>query len=187
MAKKLRPAITAGEARAHWFVVELKNLANPAIGAGLSVLVTLWTVQPQAERWPLHESPFAVWAILLALAWILGYFTILRPRYSELAQSKAVAERDLADAHRALQASLDSLLSHLLDDRSVNKPTCRVSAYSVEHDRFVLLSRRSTNPMHERRGRPTYSLDTGVIGEAWTREGPGSVSMSIPAKNGRPS
>lgn len=171
MASKLRPAVTAGEARTHWFIVELKNLANPAIGAIVSVLVTLWTVQPDADRWPLTENPLAICAVILAMVWIVGYFTFLRPRYSELAQSKALVQQDLADAQRALQAALDSLLWHLLKDRSIHKPTCRISAYSVEHDRFVLLSRRSVNPVHERRGRPTYSLEAGVIGEAWAREG----------------
>lgn len=171
MSKKPRPAITTGEARTHWFLVELRNLANPAIGAAISVLVTLWTVQDDAERWPWYENWLVRAALVLVCVWVIGYFTFLRPRYSEYAKQKEVAENDLADAQRALQASLDSLLTHLMKDRSVHKPTCRISAYSVEHDRFVLLSRRSVNPVHEKRGRSTYSLETGVIGDAWAREG----------------
>lgn len=171
MATKLRPTITPGEARTHWFLVELRNLANPIIGAAISVLVTLWTVQTNAERWPLQENPLAWGAVGLTVLWVIGYFTFLRPWYSELAKDKAVVERDLSEAHRALQAALDSLLWQLLKDRSADKPTCRISAYSVEHDRFVLLSRRSVNPIHEKRGRSTYPLQSGVIGEAWAREG----------------
>lgn len=171
MARNRRAAITPGEERTHWFLIEARNLLNPALGAGVSVLITLWTVTPEAERWPLYTNPLMVTAAILTALWVVGYFTFLRPRYSELAQDKAVAEQDLADAQTALQAALDSLLTQLLRDRSAHNPSCRISAYSVERDRFILLSRSSVNPVHERRGRPTYSLDTGVIGEAWAREG----------------
>lgn len=171
MPTKLRPAVSVGEARTHWVLVELRNLLNPILGAAISVLVTLWTVLPEDQRWPLQENPLALTAGALAVLWIVGYLTFLRPRYSELAQQKSVAEKDLADAQGALQSALDSLLMQLLKDRSAHTPSCRLSAYSVERDRFVLLSRSSVNPVHERRGRPTYPLDTGVIGEAWAREG----------------
>lgn len=171
MTKKFRPTITSGEAKTHWALVELRNLTNPALGAGVSALVTLWTVQTDDARWAFPSLFLILGALVLAVGWLIGYLTFLRPRYSELAHDNAVTEQDLADAHGGLQAALDSLLMHLLKDRGVAKPTCRISAYSVERDQFVLLSRSSVNPMHERRGRPTYALDTGVIGEAWAREG----------------
>lgn len=165
-----RPAITAGEAKTHWFLVELRNLANPALGVGSSVLFTLWTVQERDSLWSVPALWLLIGALAMLAVWIWGYFSWLRPRYSELAKEKARAEEDLGEAQAALQAALDSLLMHLLKDRSSANPSCRVSAYSVEHDRFVLLSRRSVNPTLERRGRQTYPLEKGVIGQAWERQ-----------------
>lgn len=170
MKHERRPAITSGEAKTHWFLVELRNLANPALGAAASVLFTLWTVQDRDSLWSLPSVLLLLGAIVLIAVWIWGYFTWLRPRYSELAKDQALAEDDLRQAQAALQAALDSLLMHLLKDRSIADPSCRVSAYSVEQDRFVLLSRRSVNPTLERRGRRTYPLEKGVIGQAWARQ-----------------
>lgn len=48
-----RPAITPGEAKTHWFLVELRNLANPALGVASSVLFTLWTVEESDSLWSL--------------------------------------------------------------------------------------------------------------------------------------
>lgn len=171
MPTNFRPTITDGEARTHWVLVELRNLLNPAFGAAATFLITLWTVQPESARGTWPALLLLVGALALVVAWLVGYFTFLRPRYSELSRDKALLDQDLGDAHKALQAALDSLLSHLIRDQGFAKPTCRISAYSVEHDQFVLLSRRSTNPMHERRGRATYELGVGVIGDAWAREG----------------
>lgn len=165
-----RPVLTTGEVKTHWFLVELRNLANPALGAIASVLFTLWTVQDRASQWSMPSLLFLLGAGAMHVVWVWGYFTWLRPRYSELAQNQARAEGDLRHAQAALQAALDSLLMHLLKDRSLDNPSCRVSAYSVEHDRFVLLSRRSVNPSLERRGRQTYPLEKGVIGQAWERQ-----------------
>jgi len=164
------PAITVGEAKTHWFLVELRNLANPALGAAASVLFTLWTVQERDSLWSFPSVLILFGAVAMLAVWIWGYFTWLRPRYSELAKDQARAEFDLRQAQAALQAALDSLLMQLLKDRSIANPSCRVSAYSVEHDRFVLLSRRSVNPTLERRGRRTYPLEKGVIGQAWERQ-----------------
>lgn len=165
-----RPAITPGEAKTHWFLVELRNLANPALGVASSVLFTLWTVEESDSLWSFPALWLLIGALVMLAVWVWGYFSWLRPRYSELAKEKALAEEDVSEARAALQAALDSLLMHLLKDRSSANPSCRVSAYSVEHDRFVLLSRRSTNPTFERRGRQTYPLEKGVIGQAWERQ-----------------
>lgn len=170
MGKVRRPAITDGEARTHWFLVELRNLANPVAGATVSALITLWTVQPSGTLWDLPAVLHLIVAALVAAVWLGCYFTLLRPRYSELARKNEELEADIDEAHEALQDALDSLLMHLLKDKSWATPEHRISTYSVEHDRFVLLSRRSVNPMHERRGRSTYALEKGVIGLAWQKQ-----------------
>lgn len=158
---------TPGERRTHWLIVEGRNLANPLLAALASFLITIWTTHGVNDLWTWP----ALWWLFVALVtigfWALCYFKLLRPRYSELAQSLAGAEAEIEGAQNALQSVLEAALAQLMIDRSFANAESRISAYSVEHDRFVLLARHSVNPVLERRGRATYPLDKGVIGKAW--------------------
>lgn len=168
MGSERRTAITAGSERTHWILVELRSLLTPVASAGTSILLTLWTAKSD-NLWAFPQLLYLCGALLLGMIWLWGYLTWLRPRYSELAKKKAQLESELEDARLALQSALDALLTQLLKDLNLDVPSVRVSVYSVEGDRFVLLSRRSANASYERRGRPTYPLDQGVIGRAWSQ------------------
>lgn len=163
-------APTNGEKKTHWALVEVRNLVNPALAAIASVLVTVWVGHGVSSllTWP--ALIYASIALATIAVWALCYFWLLRPRYSELAQQLETTKLELNGAQRALQDTLDTALTHLLVDLKLNTPECRVSAYSVEGEQFVLLSRQSSNPRHEKRGRATYALDKGVIGQAWARD-----------------
>lgn len=166
MATEDRPPITAGAERTHWFIIEARNLLNPVLTTTAGVFLTLWTSK-SGELFSMPHMRWLIAALAVAGVWLWGYFSWLRPKYSELAKQKAQIEIELKDARRALQAALDSLLLHLLKDMKMHNPSYRISAYSVEGDMFVLLSRRSQNAGYERRGRPAYPLNQGVIGKAW--------------------
>ena len=158
---------TPGERHTHWVLVETRNLANPAFAAVASWLITVWSTHDANELWQLPTLWWLAAAIVAVMVWLVCYFTLLRPRYSELAQRVARTEAEIQGAQHALQSVLEAALAQLMIDRGFANAESRISAYSVEHDRFVLLARHSTNPVLERRGRPTYPLDKGVIGQAW--------------------
>jgi hypothetical protein len=62
----------------------------------------------------------------------------------------------------------------------------RVSLYRCEGDHFILLARRSRNPVFERSaGRTVYPLDEGALGHAW-REGRSDEPGLPPAGAGTP-
>ena len=78
------------------------------------------------------------------------------------------SEMCIRDRHRAaLQFVLDELSAQLSQYICKDATHTRVSVYSVENDEFVLLCRTSSNPTLERRGRPSYPLNKGAIGQAW--------------------
>lgn len=160
-------APTKGERRTHWALVELRNIAGTLIAGAASVVFTLWTVQ--VDMWTRPGIYYGWIAASIVVLWFAGYFWFLTPRYSHLAKAKAAAEEEAKGAQKALQDALDTSLAHLAAELKRESSDYRVSAYSVEDDGFVLLSRHSKNPELEQRGRPVYPLTKGVIGEAWRR------------------
>lgn len=146
----------------------------------LEALVTSW-----AWVWPILGLSFA--ALL-----ILGRFFFFRPTYADLIVDRnehiseigtlreaKVSEADVwrdtletAERHHRsdLQMVLDSLVTQLLEHICKSATDCRISAYSVEGSEFLLLSRCSKNPLLEVRGRPSYPLAEGNIGQAWAKE-----------------
>jgi|SRR5690625_410389 len=169
MAKETDNNVPQPVHKLYLLLLEFKNLVNPALSAGISLFITLWISYPAEERWRSPAVKYVVLSALLIIAWIVSYLTWLRPRYSELVRKNNDQQSELQSTRTALQAALDSLLRNMLEDSKLANSTCRVSAYAVTDDRFVLLSRYSMNTKHEKRGRSTYPLNQGVIGLAWER------------------
>lgn len=162
--------VTVGERRTHWILVELRNLANPILAGIVSVFVTIWSTYLPDDAWGWRGGlPFLVVAVAFTIFWAVAYFTFLRPRYSELARDLAETQAERDAAQHALHRVLEAALAYLLNDIRADSSDTRVSAYSVEDDRFVLLTRHSPNPTFDKRGRDTYPLEQGVIGQAWAR------------------
>lgn len=153
--------------RLYWGLKALRDPAQQVLGAGTTVSLAGAGFVGAPEVWVLPGAWWLVSAGAFALTWIVGMTTFLRPTYAQVSRTAAEAVRDAqgkgAAIHRALEAVLRGIALHMFKD-SVD---CRISAYSVEEDEFVLLARVSSNPLHERRGRPSYPLTVGTIGAAW--------------------
>lgn len=139
-------------------------------------------------------SPAVFWPISGAICsglLVWGKISLFRPSYGELIKDRnekigdlenlrellesekanhAVALKEARSGHQdELQLALDTLVTQLLEYVCKESYDCRLSAYSVEGEEFLLLSRCSRNPLLEVRGRASYPLTEGNIGVAWAK------------------
>lgn len=178
----------------NWGRVVPRAIAIPALTGLTGFLISMWMSFGFAH---LLETPIVLWgfgALISAFLLLIAIFR-LTPTYRQLdelrktaAKAQRLAEANQQDAEdaqgaaeerqrqaekgqrtarHALQNAMDVLVRHHLNHLRAWTPDARISVYSVEGEEFVLVSRRSKNPTHERRGRPAYSLARGVVGEAW--------------------
>lgn len=158
--------------RFSWWVQSYRVAGPVLLSAAITWLVTLSTLYEWPARGLLDLAQWGglKWALLALVPLgllILGHFYYFRPTYAEMVRERDIARGESREYARALQSALDELLRRLLNHVSGDCNDCRLSAYSVEDDEFVLLARASVNPLHERRGRTHYPLNKGVIGRAW--------------------
>jgi hypothetical protein len=153
----------------YWRLKALRDPAQQVLGSGITVSLTGAGFIGSPEVWTFPGLWWLVSAGVFLCVWLIGMMTFLRPTYAQLSREAAAAERDSQEKrdaiHRALEAVIRGIATHIYKDAV----DCRISAYSVEGDEFVLLARVSANPLHERRGRPFYPLTVGTIGAAWAK------------------
>lgn len=81
-------------------------------------------------------------------------------------------QKDLLENYNLLRQNIDLIFGHHLKSiaRSLNFTyNERISLYIINNDRFICCARFSQNPNYNKRGRASYPLNEGVIGEAWSK------------------
>lgn len=94
--------------------------------------------------------------------------------YWDLRQQVDELESKEGDRQAAFQGLVVALLQGLAESTRCWNPDSRASLYSPNGDFFVMIGRRSDNPIHEDSGRAVYPIREGVVGMAW-REGQGAA------------
>ena len=79
-------------------------------------------------------------------------------------------QKELLKNYMLLKQNIDLIFDNHL--KSIARSLCfsnneRISLYIVDNDKFVCCSRVSPSPKYKLRGRSSYPLNEGVIGEAW--------------------
>ena len=172
-----------------------REVAHIALTAVSTVCFTIAGTTGFKEPSWLGVSSGVYWIIggvVAAGTLVYGEVKFFKPSYGELVRALDGKNRELEaqtgvfeaaqadtqrqlqealDGHRGdLQMVLDSLVTQLLEYVCKGATDCRISAYSVEGSEFLLLSRCSRNPQIEQRGRDSYPLTEGNIGQAWAKE-----------------
>lgn len=168
-----------GVEKLHWFLKGARDPLTVFLSAAAVFCFTMWTSFPSAERIVTGVIWWGIGGAAAGLIYIVGLFTFLRPTYGALAKKEAYAQQALKSTRKSLQSTIDTLLQIQMKLLRLDGDSgVRISVYSVEHDEFVLIARRSKNPEHERRGRPSYPLQQGVIGDAWRSDSANYVSKA---------
>jgi len=114
-----------------------------------------------------------LWALIVAIVTAVGsvvaQFALQKPSYMELARQKEEAEAASEAKSEAIKKSLDVLARHLASHCKAASNSDRVSVYYCHGDQFVLVARYSMHPVYNERGRRSYPLVQGALGDAWNR------------------
>ncbi len=121
------------------------------------------TQHSQALVW--GGCTFALGAVLV-LASVVGRATV-KPTYAALISQRDAATAESKSRDGTIEKILRGALASLSDELGVSNEHSRTSLYAFVDDSFVLLSRRSRNPVLVGPGRASYPHDQGAIGIAW--------------------
>jgi hypothetical protein len=166
---------------AHWWPIALGVLASSLLAIASLSPHAHFDLGGRSWSWRTHLVEVGILSTVVA-AWVVGRRQL---RLDRLGAENALHAR-LADAGALalLRACFHELVE--LSDQAKHFSNERLSLYRCEGDHFILLARRSRNPVQERSsGRPRYPLGEGSLGHAW-REGRSHEPSLPPAGAGRP-
>jgi hypothetical protein len=175
LARRLAAVIT------HWWPITL-GVLGPSLLAVASVSPHAHShLLGQSWSWRTHLVEVGILCSVVA-GGVVGRRQL---RLDRVAVENALhADRAEAGALALLRAAFHELVE--LADQAKHFSNERVSLYRCESDHFVLLARRSRDPVREQStGRTQYPLHEGCLGHAW-REGRSHEAGLPPAGSGAP-
>lgn len=156
-----------------WFDDQWPGTAS-VLGAVVTIVVPVYLAWPEKAKVRHHEDALALFAIGAILLLVGQAITALRgPRLSELRERLKAAERGqeslqavvaerIADYFTLVGSSLGALAARLSFTS-----TDRVTVYSHDGSKFVMLGRYAEDPNLNGRGRGIQQDDQGCVGRAW--------------------
>jgi hypothetical protein len=118
---------------------------------------------------PFVHASYGWWAVSGVVLGVVGAVgqVAQRPSYATLLEERDLARAAADQRSELLEEALVVLMRRLSRDLDTDRRDTRVSVYCHRADVFVLLARIAHSQAWQRRGRPSYPDDHGVIGEAW--------------------